>query len=116
MNEINQARTVAGVTYLEKQWHVQQVRQSVTGEMRNLVAAWRALEEQAAQPGAVPGEISAEARRLVGDVLTAQRSVLGWLTGEPLPWVADGTDIVVGELRIPLDVELLADWAKGETA
>ncbi|MCW2899683.1 MAG: hypothetical protein JWO67_1948 [Streptosporangiaceae bacterium] len=116
MDEIKQTRTTDGVGYMERQWHISQARSTVQSEMDALGRAWQALDARAESGEADQGEVTAEARRLIGDTLTAQRSVATWFGKvDPPPWVVDDGHVVLGALRVPLTVDLLAGWMKGET-
>lgn len=115
MTEIKQTRTVAGIEYMARNFHVVQARNTVQSELGALAAAWSALEDRAAG-GGQPADVEAEAHRLIGDTLTAQRSAAGWFGKTPLPaWTVDDGHVVLGPVRVPLSVDLLASWMGGES-
>lgn len=118
MNEIKQLRTCEGLEYMERQWTPEQARATAATELTALHDAWRALTEQAASPDADRKVVEAEALRLIADTLTAHRSAATWAgKGTPMPaWTVEDGHVVVGDVRIPLTVDLLADWMKGEAA
>lgn len=113
--ELKQTRTVDGLLYMERQWNVAQARLTASAELKAHGEAWQALEHAAAQ-GADPVEVEAEARRLIADALTAQRSVTAWFTRTPTPgWTVDDGHVLVGPVRVPLTVDLLQVWMGGES-
>lgn len=118
MNEIKQLRTHAGLEYMERQWTPEQARTTAATELTALQDAWRTLAEQAVSPDADWGKVEAEALRLIADTLTAHRSAAAWAgKGAPMPaWTVEDGQVVLGDVRIPLTADLLADWMKGEVA
>lgn len=113
--ELKQTLTVAGIEYMARNWHAMQARITAESELKAHGAAWQDLEARAAG-GADPVEVEAEAYRLIGDALTAQRSVTAWFTRTAPPsWTVEDGHVVVGPVRVPLKVDLLAAWMEGES-